>query len=84
MKTLKLEINETKTCVRNARREQFDFLGVSFGLHTTQRHGKPCLGASALGKSVKRLKAKISEALRPRSGSWAEVRDKLNRMLIDS
>jgi len=81
MKKLKLEINETKTCVRNARREQFDFLGYSFGLHYTQRHGKPYLGASASGKSVKRLKAKISEALRPRSGSWAEVRDKLNRML---
>jgi RNA-directed DNA polymerase len=47
MKKLKLEIDETKTCVRNARREQFDFLGVSFGLHTTQRHGMPYLGASA-------------------------------------
>ena len=30
---------------------------------------------------MKRLKAKISEALRPRSGSWAKVRDRLNRML---
>lgn len=81
MKKLKLEINETKTCVRNARREQFDFLGYSFGLHYTRRHGKPYLGASASGKSVKRLKAKISEALRPRSGPWADVRDRLNRML---
>lgn len=81
MKKLKLEVNETKTCVRNARQEQFDFLGYSFGLHYTQRVGKPYLGASASSKSVKRLKAKISETLRPQSGPWAQVSDKLNRVL---
>jgi RNA-directed DNA polymerase len=81
MTKLKLEINETKTCVRNAREEQFDFLGYSFGLHYVQRNGKPYLGASASSKSVKRLKAKVSESLRPQSGPWGEVRDKLNRMV---
>lgn len=81
MTKLRLEINETKTCVRNAREERFDFLGYSFGLHYVQRGGKPYLGASASSKSVKRLKAKVSESLRPQSGPWGEVRDKLNRML---
>lgn len=83
MTKLKLEINETKTSVRNARKEQFDFLGYSLGLHHyVNRNGKPYLGASASNKSVKRIKAKISETLRPQSGSWEEVRDRLNRMLV--
>lgn len=82
MTKLKLEINETKTSVRNARQEQFDFLGYSFGLHHVRRTGKPYLGASASGKSVKRLKAKVSATLRPQSGAWEEVRDRLNRMLV--
>ena len=76
MTKLKLEINETKTCVRDASQEQFDFLGYSFGLHYVQRTGKPYLGASASSKSVKRIKAKVSETLRPQSGSWEEVRDR--------
>lgn len=75
-------VNETKTCVRNARIERFDFLGYSFGLHHVQRTGRPYLGASASAKAVLRLKGKISEALRPQSGEWGEVRDKLNRMLV--
>ncbi|MBK8151187.1 MAG: hypothetical protein IPK58_24025 [Acidobacteria bacterium] len=33
-------------------------------------------------KSVKRIKAKISETPRPQSGAWADVRDSLNRTLI--
>ena len=82
MTRLKLEINETKTCVRNARKEQFDFLGYSFGLHYyTRCEGKPYLGASASNKSVKRIKAKISETLHPQSCKWEDIRDRLNRML---
>lgn len=83
MMKLKLEINETKTCVRNARKEQFDFLGYSFGPHYYARDaGRPYLGASASSKSVRRIKAKVSETLRPQSGPWEEVRDRLNRILI--
>ena len=79
---LKLEINETKTCVRNARKEQFDFLGYSFGPHYYAKgDGKPYLGASASSKSIKRIKAKVSETLCPQSGAWEDVRDRLNRML---
>lgn len=78
---LKLEINETKTCVRNARTERFDFLGYTFGLHHIPRNGKAYLGASASAKAVQRIKTKVSDSLRPQSGPWHEVRDRLNRML---
>lgn len=81
MQKLELQINETKTSVRNARVEQFDFLGYSFGLHYVKTDGKPYLGASASAKSLKRLKAKVSDILRPRTGTWEETRDKLNRTL---
>ena len=67
MQKLELQINETKTSVRNARVEQFDFLGYSFGLHYVKTDGKPYLGASASAKSLKRLKAKVSDILRPRT-----------------
>ena len=56
MRRLELEINETKTCVRNARTERFDFLGYSFGLHHVKRNGKLYQGASASSKAVQRLK----------------------------
>lgn len=81
MQKLKLKINQDKTSVRNARVEQFDFLGYSLGLHHLKTNGKPYLGASASAKSLKRLKAKVSDILRPRNGSWPETRDKLNRTL---
>lgn len=81
MKRLHLEVNEAKTCVRNARKERFDFLGYSFGLHHVKRSGKPYQGASASDKAVQRLKDKISDSLGPQSGTWQDVRDKLNRQL---
>ena len=33
MERLELTLNESKTSVRNARRERFDFLGYTFGPH---------------------------------------------------
>lgn len=78
---LKLEVNETKTCVRNARKERFDFLGYSFGPHHVKRSGKPYLGASASDKAVQRLKTKVSGSLRAKTGAWEDVRDRLNRVL---
>lgn len=81
MQKLKLEINEEKTHVRNARAERFNFLGYSFGLHYNQRTGKPYLGASASDKSVQRCKDKISAVLGSTPEPWIEVKAKLNRML---
>jgi RNA-directed DNA polymerase len=81
MTRLKLEINETKTCIKNARTEQFDFLGYRFGLHHMKRSGKRYLGASASDKSIQKLKDKIGELLKTQPGPWPEHRDRLNRTL---
>ena len=58
MTKLGLALNETKTVVRNARHERFDFLGYSFGPHYCRKDGHWYLGASPSKKSVQRLRAK--------------------------
>jgi RNA-directed DNA polymerase len=82
MVKLGLALNETKTAIRDARRERFDFLGYSFGPHHYRKDGHWYLGASPSKKSVLRLKAKVSDILVPGNmGTWPEVRDRLNRLL---
>ncbi len=39
MAKLKLTLNETKTCIRDARQESFDFLGYTFGLACYRKTG---------------------------------------------
>ena len=60
---LGLTVNETKTTVRDARQERFDFLGYSFGQHHYRKDGHWYLGASPSRKSVQRLKARVREIL---------------------
>ena len=73
---------ETKTSVRNARAEQFDFLWLSFGLmRNVRKFGHRYLGARASDKSVQQLKDRVGELLHPQSGPWPEIRDRLNRTL---
>jgi RNA-directed DNA polymerase len=82
MSKLGLALNETKTVVRNARHERFDFLGYSFGPHHYRKDGHWYLGASPSKKSVQRLKAKVSNILVPgNTAGWLEVRDQLNRLV---
>jgi RNA-directed DNA polymerase len=82
MTRLGLALNETKTAVRDARRERFDFLGYAFGPHHYRKDGHGYLGASPSKKSVLRLKAKVGDLLVPgNTGAWPEVRDRLNRLL---
>jgi RNA-directed DNA polymerase len=82
MTRLGLALNPRKTCIRDARRERFDFLGYSFGPHCFRQAGRWYLGASPSKKSVQRLKDKVSELLVPGNvGAWTEVRDQLNRLL---
>lgn len=82
MTKLGLTLNETKTSVKTARRERFDFLGYSFGPQHYRKDGHWYLGASPSQKSVQRFKTKINELLVPgNTGSWPEVRDQLNRLL---
>src|ERR1700749_2313029 len=82
MTKLGLTVNETKTAVRNARQEHFDFLGYSFGPHHYRKDGHWYLGASPSRKSVRRVKQKVGEILVPgNQAPWPEVRDRLNRLL---
>jgi RNA-directed DNA polymerase len=82
MAKLGLVFNETKTAIRDARRERFDFLGYSFGPHHYRKDGHWYLGASPSKKSVLRVKAKVSDILVPGNmGTWPVVRDRLNRLL---
>ena len=82
MTKLGLELNESKTSLKNARTEHFDFLGYTFGPHRFRKDGHWYLGASPSKKSVQRLKTKIGDLLVPGNmGTWPKVRDHLNRLL---
>ena len=63
MTKLGLTLNETKTSLKDARTERFNFLGYAFGPHCYKRNGNRYLGASPSKKSVKRVKTKISNVL---------------------
>ncbi len=81
MTRLGLSLNHDKTCLRDARRERFAFLGYSFGPHCFRQTGRRFIGASPSKKSVQRLKDKVGAVLVPgNKGTWAEVRDTLNRL----
>ena len=82
MTCLGLTLNETKTKLKEARRESFDFLGYTFGLRRYWRNGQEYMGASPSKKSVARLREKVNAVLIPgNKGRWVEVRDRLNRIL---
>jgi len=82
MARLKLTLNESKTCVRNARSESFDFLGYSFGRLCYTPTGRFSMAAHPSAKSVKRLKRKLHEVLEPRNvAPWPQVANQLNRIL---
>ena len=79
---LGLTLNESKTSIRNASTERFDFLGYTFGPHFSQRTGREYIGCSPSKKSVNRIKEKVAEHLRPGNRApWEEVRDRLNQKL---
>jgi RNA-directed DNA polymerase len=83
MSRLKLTLNTTKTCVRDARKETFDFLGYTFGWQMVYTpKGVRGMDARPSKKSVRRLKRKLHEVLRPWNvGPWEEVAGRLNRKL---
>jgi len=78
---LGLRLNEEKTCVRDASREHFDFLGYTFGPQISWK-GKRYVGFAPSKKRVKRLKATIRAALRPGNQAPIDVVvQELNRTL---
>jgi RNA-directed DNA polymerase len=82
MTRIGLTVNETKTKLREATTERFDFLGYTFGPHWDRRTGRRYLGAGPSPKSRQRLKAKVHALTVPSNVlPWPEVRDHLNAML---
>lgn len=82
MGKLKLSLNETKTCIRHARRESFDFLGYTFGPERHRRDGHWYLSAKASKKSIQRFKGHIRAVLRPGNQEpWPKVAEVLNRKI---
>jgi len=79
---LGLTLNEKKTSLRDAREERFDFLGFSFGPHYSRRSGRKYIGFSPSQKSLRRIREKVGEHLKPNQQKpWEEVREQLNRKL---
>lgn len=82
MTGLKLTLNTTKTCIRDAKQESFKFLGYSFGPAINRRDRKWYLGAWPADKSVQRVKEKLHEALAPwNTDPWEKVTEQVNRIL---
>jgi RNA-directed DNA polymerase len=82
MEQLGLQLNETKTVIRNGRKETFNFLGYTFGRMTFKKDGTCYLGASPSKISISRLKQKVGALLRPSAkGAWPDVRNRLNALL---
>jgi RNA-directed DNA polymerase len=82
MTRIGLTVNETKTKLREARTERFDFLGYTFGPYWDRRTGRRYPGAGPSAKSRKRLKGKVHALTVPGNRQpWEEVRDQLNAML---
>lgn len=82
MAAIGLTLNETKTCIRDAREEHFDFLGYTFGPERNRKGGHRYLGAKPSKKAVRRLKKKVRTLLRPGNQSpWPMVAKELNRAL---
>jgi RNA-directed DNA polymerase len=65
MAAIGLSLNETKTSLRNGRREHFDFLGYTFGPERFHKDGHWYTSAKPSKKSVRRLKERVRAELRP-------------------
>lgn len=79
---LQVTLNAKKTSLKDARREQFDFLGYTFGPRWSPRTGEKYIGFGPSKKSVGKITEKVSELLeRGVVQPWEEVRAKLNATL---
>jgi RNA-directed DNA polymerase len=60
MTKLGLTVNETKTSVRDARRERFDFLGYAFGPHHFRWMAIGISGPAHQGRAYKRSRIRLA------------------------
>ena len=78
---LGLKLNEEKTCVRDARKEHFDFLGYTFGPQVSWK-GERYVGFAPSKKRVRRLKESLRTVLhRGNHAPVDEVVEAMNRKL---
>jgi RNA-directed DNA polymerase len=79
---MKLSLNETKTCLRDGRRESFRFLGYELGMTVNRRTRQRYLGVQPSKKAMEQIRTKVSKALwRGRTERWEVIRDELNQLL---
>ncbi len=77
-----LTLNETKTCLRDARKETFDFLGYTCGPEIHRIRGEQYLTVQPSAKSIGRLKESVKELLdNSKTAPWTEVCTELNAKL---
>jgi RNA-directed DNA polymerase len=82
MAELGLTLNEAKTCIREARRESFTFLGYTFGPMVYHQTGRRYLGAQPSKKAIERVKGRVREILHPgNQAPWPQVAARVNRVL---
>ncbi len=82
LSAMKLTLNETKTCIRDARKEHFRFLGYELGPMVNSRTGSRYLGARPSKTALKKARERVSEILwRGRTERWEVIKDELNRYL---
>jgi RNA-directed DNA polymerase len=79
---LGLSLNKQKTSIRDARTEDFDFLGYTFGPRYWWQTGAKYMAARPSKKSLKRFTTSVYDLLRPQEvGPWEDVCQRLNAKL---
>jgi RNA-directed DNA polymerase len=79
---LKLTLNETKTSIRDGRKEHFRFLGYELGPLVYKKTGQKYLGARPSKKAMEHARKEVSRILRRgRTERWEEIQGELNRFL---
>ncbi len=82
MRALGLTLNEQKTCLRDANREAFNFLGYTFGPERYRKDGHWYLAAKPSQKAIRRLRQRVRGLLHPgNQDPWSKVSCDLNRIL---
>ena len=81
MSAIGLALNEEKTCIREATRESFDFLGYTFGSEYYRKDGQWYLSAKPSRTAIHRLKRAVRECLKGPPRPWGEIAESLSRVL---
>jgi RNA-directed DNA polymerase len=82
MQKIGLNLNERKTCIRNAQQETFEFLGYSFGPERYRKDGHWYLAAKPSSNSIQQLKGRVKKLLwKGNPSPWDELQQRVNWIL---